>query len=515
MSSLSYTLNGGTAQPLEMGENQYRLSSPGDFNAEIPYSSLSSGQNTVVLTAIDQAGLTSSQTVTLTDAYTGQSWPGNYGINWATAPNISSVAQVVEGNWAIQPNGTVRTLSPGYDRLIDLGDMSSWVDYQATVEVTINALPANGGSFGIGPIFGWQGHTPSGDAQQPSDGHPFDAWFNYADNGPNLPNSLSIYANSPNHHESTLATDPSGMQLSAGTTYEFKMQATTNVGGTTSNYAFKVWPKGATEPTNWLVQATGDHNQGSLLLASYWADVSYGAVTVTSLSPPPSQPVAPGTVLGSWTVVQSSQVVANAPNQPSETVTATLPAATTAGDQVLLVLAGSTSGTPTPTVTPGTGIVALGGVSGPSQSGKYNPLVKAFVANAVSAGQTAFSLSVTGGPTWGDYETLLAIELSGPSIGLDKIATTTATGPTTTMTAGPITTSTSNELTVTAASWDANPTSATGPSASTPVTSGITNAQPFAAWLQSVPTSGTNVSSTVSWSPAGSYDSSLAVLTLR
>ncbi len=40
MASLTYTLNGGPANTLSMGENQVRLVEPGEFNVEIDYASL-------------------------------------------------------------------------------------------------------------------------------------------------------------------------------------------------------------------------------------------------------------------------------------------------------------------------------------------------------------------------------------------------------------------------------------------------------------------------------------------
>jgi hypothetical protein len=512
MASLAYTLNGGASSALEMGENDYRLSSPGDFNAEIPYASLNVGANTVVITATDLAGNISTQTVTVNDDYTGQSWPENYSVNWSSAPSINSVAQVVDGDWDIS-GSTVQTVQTGYDRLIDIGDMNNWSQYQVTVPVTITSLPPVGGSFGVGPIFGWQGHTASGDGQQPPDGHPFDAWFNYANDGPSDPDGddLNIYANSPNHHETVLATDPTNMQLAVGTTYNFEMQATTNAGGTTSQYSFKVWKVGTTEPTTWLVQANGDLNQGSLLLASYWAGVSYGPVTVTSLAPAPAPPVPAGTVLGAWKVVQSSYTTASSPTT-SQTVTATLPAGTTAGDDVVVVLAGATSGA-APTLTPGNGLVALGGYAGPTQPGKYYPFTEVFVANDVSAGETSFAVTVTNGPSWGQYETALALEVSGPAIALDGSTSITGTGTTTSLTTSSLTPATSNEMAISIGSWDTNPTSATGPTGWTAAPD-LTAPVPVANYFES-PASGTAFTSTESWSPAGSYDSTLTLVTLK
>ena len=515
MASLAYTLNGGASSALEMGENDYRLSSPGDFNAEIPYASLNVGANTVVITATDLAGNISTQTVTVNDDYTCQSWPGNYSVNWSSAPSINSVAQVVDGDWAIQgPN--VRTLQTGYDRLIDIGDMNNWSQYQVTVPVTINALPLGGDNFGVGPIFGWQGHTNYGDGQQPADGHPFDAWFNYANNGPGDGDSLNIYANSPNHHEQVLASDTSGMQLTVGTTYDFEMQATTNAGGTTSQYSFKVWQAGTTEPANWLVQANGDLNQGSLLLASYWADVSYGPVTVTSLATP-TPPVPAGTALGAWKVVQSSYTTASSPTT-SQTACANLPQGTTAGDDVVVVLAGDTSGA-APTLTPAGGLVALAGYPGPTEPATFNPFAEVFVADDVPAGETSFAVTVTNGPSFGQSETALAVELSGPAIALDRSAILTGSGTSTTSLSQTLTPSTSNEMALSVAAWDANPTSATGPGGAVAAPD-LSAPLPVASWFQSL-ADGSPTTSSVNWAwpadlpdPADEYDTTFAFFAL-
>ncbi len=157
--------------------------------------------------------------------------------------------------------------------------------------------------------------------------------------------------------------------------------------------------------------------------------------------------------------------------------------------------------------------MALGGVSGPPTNGRYNPLVETFVANDVAAGETTFSIAVTGGPSWGVYETALVVELYGPPMVLDEVASTLGTSTTTSLTASGITTSISGELELTAAGWNINPTSATGPTGSTAVTD-LTDPQPLGVWFQSPP-SGATLSSTVTWGPTGPYDSSLSLLTLE
>jgi hypothetical protein len=226
---------------------------------------------------------------------------------------------------------------------------------------------------------------------------------------------------------------------------------------------------------------------------------------------PPPGPVPAGTVLGAWKVVQSSYTTASSPGT-SQTVTATLPAGTTAGDDVVVVLAGATSGA-APTLTPGNGLVALAGYPGPAQAGKYYPFTEVFVANDVSAGETSFAVTVTNGPSWGQFETTLALEVSGPTIALDGSTSITGTGTTTSLTTSSLTPATSNEMAISIGSWDTNPTSATGPTGWTAAPD-LTASLPVANYFES-PASGTAFTSTESWSPAGSYDSTLTLVTLK
>ena len=49
ISSLTYSLNNGTEQPLAIGPDSLRLWNNGDFNIEIAYSDLQVGMNSVVI----------------------------------------------------------------------------------------------------------------------------------------------------------------------------------------------------------------------------------------------------------------------------------------------------------------------------------------------------------------------------------------------------------------------------------------------------------------------------------
>jgi regulation of enolase protein 1 (concanavalin A-like superfamily) len=282
MASLTYTLNGGSANVLSMGENQVRLVAPGEFNAEIDDALLRVGANTVVLKAIDNFGNTSTSTVAL-DKVAGGPWALPYTANWSTAGgNPNTIAQVADGDWVVQPDGTIRNRDIGYDRLVTIGQASTWAQYQGTAQVTINSLDPDGAAVGI--VVGWKGATSDlhgvQTADQPGIGHPFPGAFLYG-NDQGAAKRAQIYENTDAHPEQTLTADTSGLQLALGVAYTFKFSVTDNtIGG--SLYKFKIWKTGTTEPTAWLLQANGDLSRGSLVLAAHRADVDFGTVTLAS-----------------------------------------------------------------------------------------------------------------------------------------------------------------------------------------------------------------------------------------
>jgi hypothetical protein len=281
LASLTYTLNGGVANALSLGENQVRLVEPGEFNVEIDYASLQVGANTVHLKAIDIAGNQSTSDVTVTKV-NGGPWALPYTANWAQAGgNANSIAQVADGHWVVQANGTIRNTDFGYDRLVTIGQAGTWAQYQGTAQVTINSMDPDGSAIGI--IAGFKGATSDlhgiQTPDQPRIGHPFPAAFLY-DNDPGAAPKVEIYQNTDAHQEMTLVKDASGLKLTVGVAYTFKFSVTDNaIGG--SLYKFKIWKTGTAEPSAWLLQANGELSRGSIVLAAHRSDVSFGTVTVS------------------------------------------------------------------------------------------------------------------------------------------------------------------------------------------------------------------------------------------
>ena len=299
--NLTYSLNGSPAQSVTIGENNNnspRLSQKGDFNLELDFQALINGSNSVEIVA-DKSGDIVTKTVTF-DYDAGNSWPQTYAVDWSTAASIHDVAQVVDGDWAIQGN-VLRPQVLDYDRLVAIGDRTNWTDYEVEVPVTIHGIDADDGfkspSYGpgVGIIMRWDGHYQESAVQPFTGWRDLGAlgWYRWAQDDNDVITAglqmIGYSIDSPGYDYpaagNIIATN-SGVQLQTGVTYIYKMRAETTAG--ISTYRFKVWQQGSTEPANWDMEGTvPDPNAptaGSLLLVAHHADVSFGNVSVTPLS---------------------------------------------------------------------------------------------------------------------------------------------------------------------------------------------------------------------------------------
>lgn len=289
ITSMVYSLNGGTPQSLSLGADKRRLAERGDFNAELDINDLLDGPNTVVFTATNRSAEQSAATVTVN--YTaGRTWPLPYTADWSNAANIHEVAQVVDGKWDIE-NGTVYPTWLAYDRLIAIGDQT-WSDYEVTMPLTIHEIdgeagfkhPSNGP--GIGILLRWPGHFQQADEQPWTGWQRLGGlgWFRWLQDK----NTQEISAGLQ------LLSYYSGQEIDVnptivpafGVPYIFKMQVETVPGG--PMYRFRVWEEGDPEPMEWHLEAQGDPTgpaQGSALLVAHHVNASIGNVTVRSLAP--------------------------------------------------------------------------------------------------------------------------------------------------------------------------------------------------------------------------------------
>jgi hypothetical protein len=289
--SLSYRLNGGSSINLSRGPNSRRLLSSGDFNIDIFTSSLNNGTNTVVITATNNQGQTSQETVTIN--YTGgNAWPLPYVLDWNNTTSINNVAQVVDGHWTLS-GGTVRPTYLGYDRLVGIGNVT-WTDYEVTVPITIVGIdPVGGFGYpsdrpGVGLLLRWTGHTDYPIAnEQPKTGYlPLGGigWFRWEDR--TSPPHLDLDGNNL-----TLLGSINNIPFSFGNTYWFKMRIE-SIPGVGGRYKLKVWQDGQSEPSGWMIegqQSLSDPQNGSVCLLSHHIDARFGTVSIVPLPPTPVQ----------------------------------------------------------------------------------------------------------------------------------------------------------------------------------------------------------------------------------
>ncbi len=291
-SKLTYSLNGGAAQPYSIGPDNRRLALPGDFNIDIPNSDLNEGANSLVITAVDNSNNTATATVTIN--FSDQNnWPTNYTADWSTASKIEDVAQVIDGDWALNANG-VRTNAIDYDRIIGLGDIT-WTDYTVLVPVTVHALDSDPGAYqapsnfpGVGLITHWQGHYDQFGSQ------PDWGWDNIGAFGLySWPQGTDGQYQIIVHSGRQQAFEPNDPAIQFNTPYWMKMEVETRT-GQTAYYRFKMWPQSESEPADWNVEGpgrNGEPGQGSLLLVAHHVDVTFGDVVVSTgnVTPPPTE----------------------------------------------------------------------------------------------------------------------------------------------------------------------------------------------------------------------------------
>ncbi len=290
VASLSYTLNGGPSQALNMGPDQRRLLEPGDFNVEIDYVTLLDGDNTVVITAVDTLANATDKTVTV-QYHAGNVWPSTYSIDWSAAASSTDVAQIVDGRWAIEPDGSgIRPQAIGYDRTFVVGDVS-WDDFEVTMPITIHAIDPGGfgppsTAPGIGFTNRWAGHTVYGLPNEqplvfwkPQGGN---GWYDYA----GLQLWLGFSSAVPKVYDTTT-------QLGFGETWFWKLRSESLPSGDTF-YGFKVWRDTDPEPVAWMMQGEDDPadlQSGSLIVVAHHVDATFGNIDVVDLDQDATPPV--------------------------------------------------------------------------------------------------------------------------------------------------------------------------------------------------------------------------------
>jgi len=285
VSSLTYSLNGGSQIPLSRGPDTRRLAEAGDFNIDLSLSSLNSApdSNVVLVTARDDL---SNETVERVVVFAHEAtWPLPTTVAWDSYGDVLAAAQVVDGSWYLNGGG-LRTEQIAYDRLVAIGDRT-WTNYEVLVPITVHSVDPAGytptsGCPVVGIFFRWTGHTDD----------PVSGW--QPKSGWNPSGLLGMYAyNAPANGGERLefwqhAADESGKTLPLGVTHMFRMSVETRPQGVV--YGLKVWDQSGAEPGTWdltYVDKQSVASHGSLLLLAHHVDATFGEVRVG----PPGDPL--------------------------------------------------------------------------------------------------------------------------------------------------------------------------------------------------------------------------------
>jgi hypothetical protein len=284
---LQYRIGGSRLQDLTMGGDLHRLAREGDFNVELAWEDLKTGENRLQVIALMRNGsiITAECRLIL---HPPAAWPLPLWLDFTQADTGLEQVQVVDGRW-VKTEAGLRTAEPYYDRVIAVGD-SSWRDYEATARITVHGFtPSSEGppTYGVthmGMALRWRGH--SRDGLQPSrqwyplgaqgefllDHSPEGArWRILFDGRPEGPSP--VYSERINRYE-------------PGRPMYLKGQVSTLDDGR-SRYRFRQWMEGEPEPPDWDVEGyesgENDHSSGALCLVPHHPDVTVHFLMVEPL----------------------------------------------------------------------------------------------------------------------------------------------------------------------------------------------------------------------------------------
>ncbi len=297
LTKLEYKVNNGVYVPLNFGGNGSvadgrRLYNKGDFAIDLAVSGLNNGSNVVTIQATDALGaITQKQVTVLFTA--GQTWPLPSDVDWDQTGNLLNVSAVVDGQWGLQNDGKVHTVLTGYDRVLNIGDIS-WSNYEAVVPVTINGYDSDGFTGiqyapAVGVVMGWQGHSDSPIVcDQPKCGWlpvGMATWYEWDKPANGTPPTGDARFKMWVKH-TTKVDAPGNFMLTLGEEYLWKVQANRSE-GQFGTYRLKVWPVGSVEPATWLMELPGTADsqaQGSLLLLAHHVDATFGDVKLRPIN---------------------------------------------------------------------------------------------------------------------------------------------------------------------------------------------------------------------------------------
>ena len=283
VAEITYSVDGGASRSLSIGPSDRRLARAGDFNADIALNELADGEHTVRFEAVDNLGNTNTREVTVVIANT-LGLPVPHSVVWANAAegSLNDIAQVVDGKWYVEQDGSLRTAEIGYDRVVVVGDQR-WFDYEVVFPVTIHEVSPEGysdidGEPNMALTVGWTGHHEM-DRTQPMWGF----WPSTGAAGffwDTLEEAKMKAIGNNGIPSQTSATFPLPLET------KIWMRVRVEVIEDGPRVSMRAWADGSTEPSDWTVSVTDDDDTvaGSIAIVAHHVDASIGDVQVELLS---------------------------------------------------------------------------------------------------------------------------------------------------------------------------------------------------------------------------------------
>lgn len=281
--SVTYQLDRGPALPLTFQTSNPRLTRQGDFNIELDRKDLDDGLHRARVTAVDRAGHSTTRQITFAMLpESAERWPKVYDIRWSDVSRIDDVIQVVDGHWGLTDQG-IRTLSPGYDRMLAIGD-DSWKNIEVQTTFWLHGVtpPSSEknrtGVSHVAIAHRWPGHTSDG--RQPSvRWHPLGATAefrlgNLKQARWRIFDAYCCYVEGRRRRV---------IEMDHPYRINHRVQSTTDG---TAVYRVKCWDADLAEPQAWdLTRIESKENvpTGSSCLIAHFTDVTFGDVRVLPL----------------------------------------------------------------------------------------------------------------------------------------------------------------------------------------------------------------------------------------
>jgi hypothetical protein len=281
---LRFSLNGEAGEALNVTADKFRLAKPGDFNLEILRERLRDGENTVVITASDRKGRSVHKTVSVVYHGDGEGWPLPYEIDWSRISELSDAVQIVDGKWALTPQG-IRSIEHHYDRVVAFGD-DSWKDYEVSTTVTFHDFtPPETGQNGTNVTHAaiavrWPGHDPDGN-QPTIKWYPLGATAEFRIGYDLQQCRWRIFDGQRAYY----VESERRRSIELEKAYHMKHRVRTLQDGR-SLFQVKLWSTDEREPAHWDLERfepEDDVPRGSALLLAHFTDVTFGDVKVIPL----------------------------------------------------------------------------------------------------------------------------------------------------------------------------------------------------------------------------------------